>query len=125
MNRKLTCIVCPGGCEIDVEFDGTGIQNITGAVCDRGRNYAASEITNPMRSVSSSVRLTGGMLPLASVRLTSPVPKNRMTDVMAEIRQITVDAPVSIGQVVVKNILGLESDLIITKNIDKMSGYTG
>ncbi len=121
MNRKLTCIVCPRGCEIEVELDGSEIQNITGAVCDRGRNYAASEITNPMRNVSSSVLLKGGTLPLASVRLTSPVPKAKMAEIMAEIRKVSVDAPVSIGQVVVKNILGLDSDLIITKNIGTSS----
>jgi len=61
------------------------------------------------------------VLPLASVRLTSPIPKGKMAEVMAEIKKISVDAPVSIGQVVVKNILGLESDLIITKNIDRVS----
>ena len=121
MNKKLTCIVCPRGCEIEVEIDGAEIRNITGAVCDRGRNYAAAEITNPMRSVSSSVRLIGGVLPLASVRLTSPVPKSKMAEVMDEIKKISVAAPVSIGQVIVKNILGLESDLIITKNIGKIS----
>ncbi len=120
MNRKLTCIVCPRGCEIDIETEGGVIRNITGAVCDRGRNYAAGEVTNPMRSVSSSVLLRGGTLPLASVRLTSPVPKAKMREVMSEIKKISVDAPVSIGQVVAKNILGLDSDLIITKNIDKI-----
>ena len=121
MNRKLTCIVCPRGCDIDVDIEDGEVRNITGAVCDRGRNYAANEITNPMRNVSSSVRLRGGALPLASVRLTSPVPKARMADIMEEIKRISVDAPVSIGQVVVKNILGLDSDLIITKNIGKSS----
>ncbi len=74
MVRKLTCIMCPMGCE----------------------------------------------LPLASVRLSRPIPKAKIFDVMAEIRRQHLDAPVKTGQVVIENVLGLGSDVIVTKNIEKV-----
>ena len=40
---------------------------------------------------------------------------------MKEINSITLEAPVRVGDVVVKNILGTDSDLVVTKNIDKVN----
>ena len=123
MNRLFTCIVCPVGCEINVNIEesseGPVITEITGANCVRGRAYVENELKNPLRTVTSSVRVTGGTLPITSVRLTSPVPRARMMDVIAELRKVRIEAPVLIGQVVIKDILGLGSDVIVTKAVDR------
>jgi len=122
MNRLFTCIVCPVGCEIDVNIEesseGPVIKQITGANCARGRAYVESELKNPLRTATSSVRVTGGRLPITSVRLTAPVPRSRMMDVIAELRKVRIEAPVLIGQVVIKDILGLGCDVIVTKGVD-------
>lgn len=76
------------------------------------------ELVDPRRTIASSVRVTGGAMPLASVRLTNAIPKDRIFDVMKEINSITLPAPVRIGDVVIPNVLGLNSDVIVTKNID-------
>ena len=57
------------------------------------------------------------MLPLASVRLTAPIPKGRIFDAMAEIRKCTLTAPVESGTVVIHNLLGCDTDVIVTKDI--------
>ena len=62
----------------------------------------------------------GGTLPLVSVRLTNAIPKDRIFDVMREINGRTLTAPTHIGDIVIKNILGLDSDVIVTKNIQKV-----
>ena len=38
---------------------------------------------------------------------------------MEEIRKITVDAPVKAGTVLVKGVLGYDSDVIVTKSVEK------
>jgi len=123
MNKVLTCIACPVGCEIEViaedADEGPVILKITGANCIRGREYVENELKNPMRIVTSSVRVTGGNMPITSVRLTAPVPRNRMMDVIEELRHVSLAAPLAIGQTVIRNILGLDSDVIITKHVDK------
>ncbi len=117
MKRTFTCIVCPNGCEIDTEYEGTNVISVSGNLCPKGRSYVVQELTDPRRTIASSIRVTGGELPLASVRLTQPVPKDRIFDVMNAINQVECPAPVSIGQVILPNVLGLGSDVIITKNV--------
>ena len=117
MTRDFTCIVCPNGCEITVEYEGKNVLSVTGNLCKRGEAYVKQELTDPRRTIASSVAVEGGVLPLASVRLTAPVPKEKIFDVMEEIKKIRLQAPVEAGTVLVSDILGLGSDLIVTKTL--------
>lgn len=120
MNRTFTCIICPLGCEIETTIEEQEILEMSGANCPRGRSYVENEIKNPLRMVTTSVRVIGGTLPVTSVRLTSPIPRARMTDVITALREIQVAAPAVIGQVIIKDILGLGCDVIITKNVARI-----
>lgn len=116
MLRTFTCIMCPQGCEITAK---TAEQiTVSGNKCPKGEAYVRQELTNPMRNIATSILVEGGELPLASVRLTSPIPKARIFDVMAEIRKVTRRAPVYEGEVVITNVLGLGSDVIVTKTVE-------
>ncbi|MCR5290490.1 MAG: DUF1667 domain-containing protein [Treponema sp.] len=118
MTKELTCIICPNGCPLTIQLDNDNkVVSVEGFTCVKGKNYAIQEMTEPQRTVSSSVLVKNGELPLVSVRLTKPVPKTRLFDVMSEIRKITVQAPVQSGTVLIHNILGYDSDLIATKSI--------
>ena len=118
MLREYTCIVCPNGCALTVS-DGENALTVTGALCPRGRDYAIAETENPCRNIASSVRVTGGELPLASVRLTAPIPRARIMDAMAQIRRVRLAAPVRVGQVAIRNLLGLGVDVVATKGVDR------
>lgn len=118
MIKEYTCIICPNGCEIEATLEGTNILEIEGASCNKGKEYVQQELINPQRNIATSVLIEGGHLPLASVRLTKVIPKNRIFDVMREIKKVKLVAPVKINQVVIKNILNLDSDVIITKSVD-------
>lgn len=118
MKKEFTCIICPNGCEIEAEIMENGaIGEITGAGCAGGVNYVKQELTDPRRTISSSVLVKGGELPLVSVRLNKAIPKDRIFDVMAEIRKVTLTAPVQAGTVVIADVLGLGSDVIVTKHV--------
>jgi len=121
MNREFTCIVCPNGCRIDVSYElaeeKPHILSVSGNLCRRGKEYVEQELISPMRTIATSVVVEGGILPLTSVRLTRPVPKDKIPDVMNELRKMTVTAPVKAKTVLIENILGLDSDVIITKNV--------
>ena len=95
MTRSFTCIICPNGCEITAEYEGDTVYAVQGATCPKGDAYVRQELTDPQRNIATSVLVEGGELPLASVRLTNPIPKARIFDAMAEIRGVAVDAPVS------------------------------
>lgn len=117
MKRTFTCIACPNGCEITAEFDGADIHSVTGATCPKGEAYVRQELTAPKRTIATSVAVTGGELPLVSVRVDAPIPKEDIFRVMEEINRHTAAAPVSIGQVLIENVCGLGSNVIITKNV--------
>ena len=119
MLKTYTCIICPNGCEITTEVEDNKIISLEGAQCKRGDEYVHQEITNPVRNIASSILVEDGELPLVSVRLSSPIPKNKIFDVMDEIKQTHLKAPVSIGQVAIENVLDLGSDVIVTKNVEK------
>lgn len=117
MKRTLTCIICPNGCEMELEQGEGGSLTLRGAGCPRGEAYARQEMTDPQRTIASSVRLRNGELPLVSVRLSRPVPKRDIFPIMEEIRKAELEAPVRIGQCVIANVLGTGSDVIVTKNV--------
>ncbi|MBO5535181.1 MAG: DUF1667 domain-containing protein [Clostridia bacterium] len=119
MKRTFTCIVCPNGCEIETEYEGTQVLSVTGNLCPKGKTYVTQELVDPRRTIATSVRVLNGTMPLTSVRLTNAVPKDRIFDVMDEINRQTLTAPVRIGDVVIADVLGLGSDVIVTMNIDK------
>lgn len=119
MNKTFTCIVCPNGCDIEVGMTDTRIETIEGALCVRGREYVEQELHNPFRNIASSVLVDGGDCPLVSVRLSAPVPKARIFDVMDEIRGMRITAPVALGEVLIANVLGLGSDVIATRHVHR------
>ena len=120
MKRIYTCILCPNGCEISVEYEGGELLSAEGNLCPKGLAYVTQEITAPKRTISTSVRVIGGELPVTSVRLTAAVPRERIFDVMREIAKLAVYAPVIAGTVLIRNVLELGSDVIVTKSVEKV-----
>ena len=89
---------------------------VTGFTCPKGEQYAIDECTNPVRTVTSTVRVRNRKDTMVSVKTAAPVPKGKMMEVMALLRHTAVVAPVTIGDVVLSNVFGTE--VIITKTID-------
>jgi len=108
MTKTITCILCPNGCEMTVEYADASpiLRAVRGNRCPKGSEYAEKELTAPVRTISSSVFVQNGSLPLCSVRLTKPVPKEKIPEIMAEIRTVRLTAPVHIGQIIIPHILG-------------------
>ena len=90
---------------------------MTGNTCPRGDAYARKELVSPTRIVTSTVRLTGGELPVVSVKTAQDIPKEKIMECMAQIKQAVLEAPVSIGDVAVSNVAGSGVDVIVTKNV--------
>ena len=117
MTRSFTCIICPNGCEITAESEGDTVDAGRGATCPKGDAYVRQELTAPQRNIATSVLVEGGELPLASVRLSRPIPKKEIFRVMEVINTVRLQAPTAIGQVVLHNVCGQDADVIVTKNV--------
>ena len=117
MRKCFTCVICPNGCRREVEADG-GIISVTGNLCPRGVEYANEEITDPKRTIASSVLVDGGVMEIASVRLDKAVSKSLIFPIMDVIKALHVAAPVHIGDVIIHDILSSGADLIATRNVE-------
>lgn len=118
--RKMTCIVCPLGCELTVTIDEHGeVVSVEGNTCPRGKEYAIQEIKAPKRVVMSVVYVKNSIFPTVSVKTSKPILKSKIKDVMKEISNITLEAPVEIGQVIIKNVAGTDADIVTTRPAPK------
>lgn len=113
--REMVCVSCPMGCAITVELDDNNeVISVTGNTCPRGDKYARQECTHPERMLTSTVKVEGGRLPVVPVKSVSPIPKEMIFDAMKEVNKVTLKAPVTFGDVAVKDILGTGIDIVVT-----------
>ena len=120
--REMICICCPMGCRLTVEKTADGY-SVTGNTCPRGKVYAIDEMTAPKRTICSTVRtafpVDNGNYKTVSVKTSVSVPKELIFEALKTLGGVRLDAPVKIGDVVVKNVLGTGADFVATRNVDR------
>ena len=98
MVKDIICVACPMGCQISVELNDDGeILSVTGNTCKRGDAYARTECTHPERSLTTTVKVSGGVHPVVPVKSAKAVPKDKVKDCVKEIAKLEIKAPVKIG----------------------------
>ncbi len=122
MTKELTCIICPMGCRLEAQCetlaDGTlSVSSVTGNTCPRGAKYAAAELTHPERTVTSTIVLTEGRYRRLPVITDRPIPKEKIFDVMKEIRAAKAAAPIQLGQILIENVCGLGVNVVASRSI--------
>ena len=116
--RNLTCIGCPLGCSLTVTMENDLVTSVTGNTCPRGDAYARKEVTNPTRIVTSTVRVKDGAAQMVNVKTASDIPKGKIFDCVAALRDVCVTAPVHIGDVIVADVAGTGIDVIAARNVE-------
>ena len=117
MKKTMTCVVCPIGCEITVEYDGKEVKSVNGNTCKRGDAYARNEIVSPSRTLTSTVRVTGGEMPLVPVKTSKPIPKAMLFEAMKTVDKLTVKAPVKCGDVLIEDFIEEGTSLLACRDI--------
>ena len=114
---ELICICCPLGCRVTITKTEDGY-DVKGNTCPRGRDYAIAEMTAPTRMVTSSVPCNGGSDRMVSVKTDKPIAKHLIFEALETLKGVSVNAPVSEGDVVVENVLGTGVNFIATREIE-------
>lgn len=117
--RELTCIGCPMGCTLLVEIDENDGIKVTGSSCKIGDNYAVKECTNPTRIVTTTVNVKNGMYPTVSIKTEKDIPKDKIFDCIKELKDLRVNAPVNIGDVIFENILNTGVNMVATRKVER------
>ncbi|MHC1693801.1 MAG: DUF1667 domain-containing protein [Eubacteriales bacterium] len=103
--RRMTCTVCPVGCELTVSIEDTAVSSVEGNSCKRGVEYAKSEIVDPRRTLTSVVPVDGSDIEMLPVKSSAPIPKARLMEGMGIIKKLRATAPVSMGQVLAEDFI--------------------
>ena len=117
VEKELICVTCPRGCKLRVMTDGENILEVLGNNCKRGCSYAETELRDPRRMVASTVRVCNGERPVLPVTLSAPIQKPLIRDLLNEISTVTVDAPVKMGDVIIKNVLDSGVDVVASRDL--------
>ncbi|CEM61750.1 DUF1667 domain-containing protein [Treponema phagedenis] len=116
--KEFICVSCPIGCRLTVT-EKNGEYIVTGNSCKRGLEYGLQEMTDPRRNISSTVRISNSKIPMLPVKTAAPIPKGKIFEVMTEINKTSVSAPVTMGDVIIQNVLGTGIDIVASRSIDK------
>ena len=115
--RHFVCVVCPIGCEIDVVHDGEKIVSMEGNKCEKSVEFVSQELIEPMRILTTTVRIEGARWVVMPVRSDKAVPKRLFPRIMKQLRRIRLRAPVSMLDVVVKDSIGTGANIIATRTM--------
>jgi CxxC motif-containing protein len=121
MKKEIICIGCPMGCYLTVDYVGTTMHSVSGNRCKVGLKYAKKEVANPERTFTTTVKVKNGHLPLVSVRTNKPIPKSRIFDAMNLLAKVEVEAPIKIGEPIIRNIFDIGVSVVATKHVSRMT----
>jgi CxxC motif-containing protein len=119
-NREIICIGCPMGCPLEVEMENGQVTKVSGNSCKRGETYAHKECTNPTRILTSSVGVKDGNDAVVPVKTEKDIPKEKIFECMKDLKNVVVEAPIHIGDIIIKNISGTGVNIIATKEVKKI-----
>ena len=117
MKRNLSCIICPRGCALEIDLDTL---TVTGNTCPRGEEYARQEVTCPMRTLTTALRVANRENAMVSVKTAAPIPREKLMDAMEVLKALPVTAPITLGQVLMEDLYGTQ--VVATSNVE--SGHT-
>ena len=113
--KELICIVCPKGCHLTVDEENG--YAVSGNNCPRGEEYGKNEVIAPKRTITSTVKVSGGLYPRLPVKTDKPIPKELIFEAMKLLDAVELTAPVKVGDVVIENVLGTGANFIATRNM--------
>ena len=117
--KHFVCVVCPIGCEIDVVHDGSKIISMEGNKCERSEEFVSQELIEPMRILTTTVRIQGSRWVVIPVRTDKSVPKRLFPRIMRQLRRVKLQAPVNMLDVVVRDVLGTGANIIATRTMPR------
>lgn len=116
--ENIICTLCPKGCHLTVDLEN---KTVIGNGCIRGKDYGISELTAPMRTLTSTVKIDGAIFRRCPVKSSRDVPRELVPEIMKLLDPIVLRAPVKLGDAVLKNVLGTGSDIVVTKSMAEVT----
>jgi CxxC motif-containing protein len=119
--KKLTCIVCPLGCQMEAIYDSGAkkIISVEGNLCKKGKKFTENEIIDPRRILTTTIRINSKKIKRLPVRSNIPAPKDKILKMVKEAKKIKAIPPIKMGDILAYNFLDSGVDIISSTTVDK------
>jgi CxxC motif-containing protein len=117
--KHFTCVTCPVGCEVDVELRDGNIVSMKGNRCDKVKEFVLQELKEPVRVLTTTVRIEGAEYAMLPVRTDKPIPKRLFLQAMGELAGVDLKAPVHISDVIIKDVAGSGANIVATRTMER------
>lgn len=119
--KKIRCIVCPEGCQLQAEYDADSkkVISLEGYNCKKGIKFAEAEISNPLRTLTTTISIDSGISQRLPVRSSTPAPKEKIASMVKAVKQTRAKAPVKMGEIIMADVLGTGVDIISSATIEE------
>ena len=114
--KQIVCTVCPSGCRLTIGEEN-GEVRVQGNGCKRGIEYGVNEYRNPMRILTTTVVIEGGMHPRLPVISSGEIPKAKLAECLKALYAIKVCAPVTCGDIIVPDICGIGVNVVASRTM--------
>ena len=112
--EHIICVLCPKGCHLSVDLEN---EIVEGNGCIRGKFYGISELTAPVRTLTSTVKIEGAICRRCPVKSSADIPRELVPEVMRLLDSVELKAPVALGDAVLKNVLDTGADIVVTRSM--------
>ena len=119
--KHFTCVICPVGCEIDVELQNGNVVSMEGSKCEKGKEFVLQELEEAMRILTTTVPIKGAKWAMLPVRTDKPIPKRLLSKVIEQLADVELQAPVKMYHVIVKGVAGTDANIVATRNMKKVN----
>ena len=120
--RHFTCVTCPVGCEVDVELRDGKVVSMEGNKCRKGEEFVLQELEEPMRILTTTVRVKGAKWAMLPVRTDEPIPRRLLFKAVKELAGVELQAPVKMYDVVIKDVCGTGANIVAARNMEESEG---
>lgn len=119
--KHFTCVICPLGCEIDVELQNGNVVSMEGSKCEKGKEFVLQELEEAMRILTTTIPVKGAKWAMVPVRTDKPIPKRLLSKVIEQLADIELQAPVKMYHVIVKDVAGTDANIVATRNMGRVN----
>jgi CxxC motif-containing protein len=119
--RHFTCVTCPVGCEVDVELRDGEVLSMTGNRCAKGKDFVLQELEEPMRVLTTTVPIEGAKWAMLPVRTDKSIPRRLFFEVMGEVANIELQAPVKVSDVIIEDVASTGANIVATRNMNRVA----
>ncbi len=101
MQKRLTCLACPRGCNVELTISADGaVLQMDGCSCDRGEAWIREELLHPMRRLTTTVRTVFDDFPRLPVKTDRDIDLQAFSAVMKLVDSIMVTRRMLPGEVI-------------------------